>query len=819
MKPAISRTIGVIGCIALATTTPIAQAQDAVTDVTTVLSWTNPAVRTEATSPAVSLTLSGIPSTLELNQPLPLTLTLDNTADAEISDLLIVAQHADPVSTVSQGRFLLAAPESAFTYYAETELIDQPLQAHQSSTHRLSIQTNPQLPGSFSFHQPGTYPILIGVQNATTGEHYASQRFLITVHDPQAALDDATVTNPEPLLDDAPAPAPLPALSLLYPISAPVDLVAGETGETDALLLTSTDLEQSLRNGGRLHSLLDDYRTATLASPKLQHATCLAFDPALLSAVQRMAQHGYTVTQHRPSSVSKKQRLRDSWSFTRREPVGEVFPPSQAAAQWLRTTEELAQQNGCVVALPWANADINAVAATGNTWLLREAVSESARVVGDILHVPPIPNLVVPATGYITEATAPLLADVFSPTPTEQLWDTAESLTSPGEIITLITDNSSWGAPQAGRFTTLGTGIRGVTYQGSVNATLAEAAEAPITPGYSNYAHRYDLRKDAPHARMTTAAASIHLALREQQAVDPQQPVLLNLPVTLQHRSALLDTISQILESQTALPISLPEYLQPTPEQQEAVRLATDTTTIQDAHRFGAPFDDPAEIPSADILAVQHQATQIDNLTHLMIHDPAINLSPYAYTAPLRHALLHILSTSGRQSMLTAADTNATAHRRLQEQEAVLQQLRNSVSLVPPGNVYTRISDSSPLLIVAQNGLPLPVDARLMHTGPAGSDITAPDPLFIPAKGSITIQMTARLANTSHRTDLHLWLATRNQAAISDPVTIGVQTRSGLMGPSGSAAMVLGVLVSALIGRVILRKKRRQAKAGAYRRA
>ena len=50
-----------------------------------------------------------------------------------------------------------------------------------------------------------------------------------------------------------------------------------------------------------------------------------------------------------------------------------------------------------------------------------------------------------------------------------------------------------------------------------------------------------------------------------------------------------------------------------------------------------------------------------------------------------------------------------------------LRDLRSSVALIPPGNVYTRVSESSPLLIVAENGLPLPVEAKLQYDAPDGA--------------------------------------------------------------------------------------------------
>ena len=103
----------------------------------------------------------------------------------------------------------------------------------------------------------------------------------------------------------------------------------------------------------------------------------------------------------------------------------------------------------------------------------------------------------------------------------------------------------------------------------------------------------------------------------------------------------------------------------------------------------------------------------------------------------------------------------------------------------------------SPLLIVARNGLPLPVETSINFSGPADARLHVPGVLRIPARGSVTVQMTADLPESSRSTDLNLYLASANGQPISQPVDISVRTTRITVGRwLAIAALVLaGLLV------------------------
>ena len=109
------------------------------------------------------------------------------------------------------------------------------------------------------------------------------------------------------------------------------------------------------------------------------------------------------------------------------------------------------------------------------------------------------------------------------------------------------------------------------------------------------------------------------------------------------------------------------------------------------------------------------------------------------------------------------------------------------------------VHTGSPLLIVAENGLPLPVEAKLQYDAPDGARLNTPKSVRIPAKGSITVSMTADMPKDADRTDIGLWLATPKDQTISQPITISVQTRAGIVtlyaaGIAGALALVLATL-------------------------
>lgn len=816
--------------------------------------WRNPSIRENDATSGVEVRLTAPVGAVELGSRQLVGVTVVNHSEEVVDELSLRIQRAAGVPDTAAARVALTDDQSAYGYTGPFTDVPGPLRPGEQVTVSLPVDTDPTSAGGLDIAAPGVYPVMVNLNGRPgTGivSYLTSERFLLSV------------TGPETRRPHTPAPegdrVEVPGVTMLWPLTARTGLVAGETGEAPLrapLLLEDDDLAEQLEEGGRLDQLLDAYVDATSgeAGTALRDATCLALDPQLIEVVDRM-RDGYTVTTERPSPVAGTPRLRDSWRADSDSPRPEqAGSGTVAAANWLERLRTVAEQ-GCTVALPWAGADINAVTRTGNQWLIREALTRGTSVVAEVLGTEPERNLVIPLSGYVTGSTTdwlPLadtttetgvddpesawealqregLPTVRRPTDTAALEDPTmpdpyprEPLPTPANgVRVLVTDNSVWDAPVRGRFAGLGPGVTGVTYQGSLAATLAATGPEPLTVGYSNPETRHDPNLDSGPARLTTGITAIRLAVdaarttapsgegapgaEEGQSVTPPEPVIIVPPVAPASPSdsaALLGTVADLLSSGRARPLSLHEATTPDPDTRTVLdRSVPPGTGDTGSRRFGAPFPDPSVPSDREILAAAQQSNYMNDLTQLMVNDPGIALTRYEFMRPLMLDLLRGLTVIGRRNAEGYAAATERADHLFTLNREMLEKLQSSVALLPPGYVYTRVSQSSPLLIVARNGLPLPVDGRISYQGPPGSVVHVPEQLWIPAKGSIMTQMTADLPTRPDQVTLVLRLSGSQGSVVSDPVEITVQTQGPLIGLLGR--LLIGLLVITLIVRLI----------------
>lgn len=839
-------------------------------DPTVAERWVNPLLRPNESDDQVALELTSIEQgSITPGEELRASFRLRNNSSSPIENLDIRPQRADPINSSAQSRQVLGYESGAYPYYGVSTAVAGTLAPGESREIQVQVPTDPAQPGNLSITAAGVYPVLFAVDGRPEGsftQQFTTERFLLTVTEPPAPEDPAEDPAqgvpgeaggeffgglPGP---SQPPAAPTPGLSMLYPLAAETDVLPGETGDSPheaPLLVGSEHLATELAEGGRLEQLLTSYQQALSgdAGQSLRAGTCLAIDPALLDTVDRMSR-GYTVDDSRPIQPRQSQRLRDSWNDSTDPDPGVPGSGQADAREWLSELQTTAE-NSCTVALTWDNADLDAVRGTGDQWLMREALERGPETINRILGVAPVSNVVIPGSGYIDPVTAPALgwadnsrtaspsadltdaweaetqarqetataADSGETTPAGDTPTTASQAGPPPvpeqPVRVLVADNSVWQNNQVDRFSDLAPGIRAVGYQGSLAATLAATGINPRTVGYSNPDSRFDYRLDSPLSRDLSAGSSLRLAAAEISAgtadtAEAAEPLFVMPPVELAAGTAdmLLGTAADLLVDDAVQPLSFADYLTPNPaqiEELQAAELASPNTNSG----FGAPFVDPTPFSDTEILRASQQADYTDGLTRIMTNDPAIALSRYEFTAPLRRDLLHALTVNGRQAIGSHEEAVAATDRRLDSNREMLQSLRSSVSLIPPGNVYTRASDSSPLLIVAQNLLPLPANATITHAGPEDAELNVPEEFRIPAMGSMTLQMTADLPEDRDRTDLTLWLSTSDGAPISEPVDISVQTRAGLFGTSSAAIILVIALALALVFRV--GRHRRQA--------
>lgn len=707
-RAAVAITALAVGCAV-----PVAQAQNPDTGITDSHYWLGSRGPDELELSLLSATEARVGERLEVQ------LRIHNPTDGAVDDLQITSRRSDAVASTTQARQELAA--GSFPYYGAS-LGAGALQPGESRDITVTVPTALGEDSTLAITEPGAYPLLFTLTGTRDGQatSFAEER---TIVDFQGEEPDAEEEGEH-------------SFSLVYPITANVDVVPGDTGGEE-LILESEQLAEQLSPGGRLDQLLDAY-----LEHDLHGSGCVALDPALVDAADRMSA-GYTVNETRPSIAKRPTRLRDSWFTQSDSDRGEPGTGSRDAAAWLEKLKKV----DCRMLMPWANADTDAVAHVGNEWLTHEAFEQGAATIEHVLGAPLSTKLTAPASGTSEHAV---------PVPL------------------LVADNSEWAGEAA-------------TFDASLGALLAQTGSKPQTTGYSNPELRYDFSMDSEQARALTAGASISVASAQEETVaklpNYQDPAAAR---------AVMETAQRLLDS---------GRLQPRP--------VTALDVGEGSGTPGSPYPDPAAFHDAEITQVTQQARYTDELMSIMVNDPGIAMTRYDFTAPLRRDLLTALSATDRSSLHGFTPSVKQSRTRLEKNADMLRELRASVSLIPPGNVYTRVSESSPLLIVAENGLPLPVDAHLAYDAPDGATLNTQDLIHIPAKGSITVSMTADLPSNVDQMSLRLWLATPSEHLISDPIDITVQTRAGIVSVYGVGAIAALALVLAALFRLGKRKKKK----------
>ena len=692
-------------------------------------------------------------------------------------------------------------------------------------------------------------------------------------------------------------------LTFLWPIGGETHATPGAVGdapEPAELYLREDSLGEQLKEGGRLRTLLDSYRTA-LESPqgtKIREASCLAIDPDLLQTVERMA-GGYRVGGSAPKPVEERKRLRDSWGdiFNTKD-RSEPGAQDKAAAAWLGDLRETAKES-CTVALPYGGADINTTAqATGPTnpenaagqangtatsgdaagaagadtgatgtggagdgatagsdagnatggsdastsaaWLSMHALGRGAATIHEILGTTPVANIAIPSSGYLTPEALPYLA-AAKMDPTSEGADLSRRFenTLKGQAIlppldpkapvtalvannTVLTQQPAQAPEAAGEETgdaqdpatqqadqqwnerllklNDAGSLRALRYSGDLGTVLAATGARPDTTGYSNPQSRFDANADSEATRMSSA-----LAVLQQELASPE-PILAVPPgqweVNGQDATALLGYIEQAFATGHATPASLADALRSRGLKNSELALGEVTQ----------PFADPGKPTEELAPQLATLADRIRSLTLMMSNSRQIALTREQFTRPILADLARATSNYGTRNLAEQEEASQRAADRVAGAAETADTLRNSVTLLPPGNVFTRTSEAAPLIVAAQNGLPLPVPAKIRYRDTldeyAGhpAEILESDAQMIPARGSLTVSID--LGAADRRSDLDLWLASPNDKRISDSVQVSVHSSPNI--PLDKMILLLTIIAGAGIGgKLLLDPKRR----------
>jgi hypothetical protein len=581
---------------------------------------------------------------------------------------------------------------------------------------------------------PGVYPLLVNVNGRPD---YGDQARLASVSVPLPVLS----VPGGPAAQPKPTP---PTATFLWPLldDHPRRLPTTDGGTTT--LLSDDDLADSLAVGGRLFNLVSAVRTATTNNNDLLRSLCFVVDPDLLETVVAMAD-GYQVQTNGRVTNGKGR---------------------DAASEWLSRVRDLTRGH-CVLAVPYADADLVALSRAGAVDLSQLALAGSS-VVTEVLGVQPVPDVYWPAGGTFDQRTMIDLANVGP----------ATVLADPGHL-----ERVDGRAPYAVNGTQTPNPVRALPVDSLMSDALASTATTPNGTG----------------ASVQDGLA----ALTYRAAFDPRigGQVLIAPPRRWQISSTELDQFltlaTQLLEDGFFTPLPFDQAVT-APEGGTAEAIAFN------------PQDSAQEIPAqvtADAMRIN--ATKRDMLD-AMADDNTNKVNPNDLLAPIQYGLLRGVSTAWRGQPQKAADA-------VDYVDKQLGGLRDLVVVRNPGRPLSLASGDSPIPVNINNGLPVTIVVRVTLSSVPGLRSEPGQEIRIPPLGSATRWVSASLSR-SGRFSVDVTLTTAGGTTLGEPVRLQLNSTSyGIISVAvtGTAGAVLVLLVGFRIFRRVKAARAGEAKSGA----
>ncbi len=696
--------------------------------------------------------------------------TVRNTGDRVLRALTIRLQRGQPAHQAAGLRVELAAEPATFEINGEFQPLVDRLAPGASTGFSLRMPLTG--PGGLRITEPGVFPLLVNL-NATpeygAQARIADSRTLLPVlslpPDPDRARRFAqdpagaarTGLGPDGSIAVRTGSAAL--FTMLWPLAAPPQTVPGRVGAgaSDRVLLVSEDLARSVAPGGRLHNLLAGLRpvmSAATDDPRaaVRDSLCIAVDPDLLVTVSAMTR-GYAV-------------LRDPTA-----PTGSTIPGTgqAAAAAWLAELTSLAAGH-CVVALPFANADLDALHRVSNTALTRLAVDHPADVVDHLLGVKSTRGVTLPAFGGLSDDGSAELAKA----------QMATALVASGSVAPRTRSDPA-GQYLTGR-------VRVATFDAPISAALGAAGSRPRTPPRTVEAQRVALSAESAVSRRQAALAA--LAFPSIAVPDPRFPARPDDPLPVTGRSSLIAppvfwsitpddavdlvaTAGLLLRSGAATPMTLPALVEATAKARQPAALADPP-----GQRWWLPpARDASSIDASANLTWQLQAALVSPADSAG-ETPTRVVTPERYMSPLRYDLLRALPGPDDDAADTRTRLGAARTARVAAVAATLQRMRTSVSILDPGGKYTQVSERSPLLLVTRNELALPIRVRIETAAPLDFSIGDIGIVELPARGTRQVQFPVRSEN-SESTSVTFTLVSASGVLLGgDPIKLSVNSNA-----------------------------------------
>ncbi len=581
--------------------------------------------------------------------------TVTNTGDRRITRPQVRLQVGDRATTergigdVLSGAVIKDNPLTDFTPVADA------LAPGQSAPLNITVNlTGPRAVDRFS--RPGVYPLLVNV-NGTPEFGGPARLGAVSMLMPVLAGPGKQATSH----------AGAPSMTLLWPLTGNVPHVyAAPYGSR--LVLADDRMTGEISADGRLNALVTSAASVVRSNSGLAKSICFALDPDLLATVDAMSR-GYLV--HTDSGNVDGKGV-------------------DAAKTWLAELRTLVGSR-CVVALPFADADLDALTRIrpGDQSLLTRAATGAATI-QQVTGVTPQTGVLWP-DGTPSTSVLTALADAG--------------------VHSVLTDAGKLAPAAAGG----GVTVQGSTVRVQPTDSLISAAMAGV-PSVPDSVTVAATTERAVASQNGLGALAFRAGLGQPAGQQRPNHLLVAPPrrwdASAEEFTAYLRQVGGFLDAGVVDPTGL------------ATLLAADPATsgaVGDGGQDPAAGIDPAVVSTLSTLDVQ--ATGLASAMQL---DPTKRVKPDDIVEPVRLAELRGASTAWRGLPADAATTNA---------QAELTAISGRVTVSQPKQTIALASGNSPLPVYVSNDLPVGINARFALSNNTGLRPEDAKDGFFPASG------------------------------------------------------------------------------------
>lgn len=641
---------------------------------------------------------------------LTLTGTITNIGDREIEDVRARLQVGDPITSEKRFRSELATPTDPGRASPPFEDISPDLQPGQRA--RITLKADVTALG---ISRPGIYPLLVNINGQPD---FGGQARLAAVSMllPVRSVPGSAGSPPQ-RQSDKPV-----RLSTLWPLMDDRPRLIGSSNGQP--LFSDDELARSLAPGGRLYGLVNAIQQLPPEHSQVLGSLCFAIDPDLLETVNMMT-GGYRVNRTDQASVAG---------------AGQMI-----ATQWLANLRTVTAGR-CVIALPYADTDLVALARAGVVDLEKAALT--AEPVQRLLpSAQLLPDVVWPIDGALDQRA---LSDVVGPANTDNTVVLADSETlgrSTAHGPLPIGGTSADRPPHALRLDSL------------ISAALGGLPAGRAALSGSTVPNNTAVTMEPMSANLVPALAAqdglAALIYRTQFAATTDQPSLI---------APSRRWIANETEAETFLTTMAGLMTEGAAEPQDLSQLVHDAPVGQPAALNYPPQAAAAEIPPAITAQIAMDNAQLRDMFGAMTKDSATQVSAIQLTHPVQLALLRATSSAWRSAPTGQIDAA------MDQADTQLRELTGRVTVVDLGPLSFASRDNR-LPVTISNELPVSMTVHITLSKAPGLQISGVTDPLIPANSKRTVYIPITVLR-SGRIMVDVALSTPGGTALGMPTRL-----------------------------------------------